>query len=265
MDYQLIIDYVLRAGKELKSVWGSAQDIGVTKQHLTEYDLRIEREIKALITSFGSNHSMFAEEENTAFINSDNVWVVDPISGTAWFLNQAGSFAIVVSHVCKGEIQFGLVYDPIKEELFTAEKGKGLHVNGVKYIVQPSLSSSVLFNPSMGYKDSSKIHQVWDDVYPFDPYRLAASFGLGYAYVAVGRFAGVITLAKDVFPEFAGSILIQESGGIFTNAQGSGIIGLEDRIFVGAHNQETHKKLLQIINNTSQDYQKGSLRPRSDS
>jgi len=251
MDYQPIIDYVLKAGNELKSVWGSAQDIGATKQHLTKYDLQIERDLKNIITSFGSNHSMFAEEENTAFNNSDNVWIVDPISGTAWFLNKAGSFAIVVSHVCKGEIQFGLVYDPIKEELFTAEKGKGLHINGLKYIAKPPLSSSVLFNPSMGYKDVNKVHQVWNDAYPLNPYRLAASFGLGYAYVAAGRFAGVITLAKDVFPEFAGNILIQESGGIFTNAQGSSIIGLEDRMFVGAHDKDMHEKLLQIINNFS--------------
>jgi myo-inositol-1(or 4)-monophosphatase len=251
MDYQLIIDYVLKAGKELKSVWGSVQDIGVTKRHLTEYDLKIERDIKRIITSFGQDHSLFAEEENHTFSNSKNVWVADPISGTAWFLNRAGSFAIVVSHVCKGKTEFGLVYDPVKEDLFTATRGKGLYINGVKHTNTTPLSSSVLFNPSMGYKDIKKIHQVWNDMYSLNPYKLAASFGLGYAYVAAGRFAGVVTLAKDVFPEFAGNILIQESGGIFTNAQGSSIIGLEDRIFVGAHNKETHEELLQIVNSQS--------------
>lgn len=251
MDYRPIIDYVLKAGKELKSVWGKAQDIGKTKQHLTEYDLQIERDIKSIITSFGQDHSLFAEEENHTFTNSKNVWVVDPISGTVWFLNKAGSFAIVVSHVINGEVQFGLVYDPIKEDFFTATRGKGLYVNGIKYTRTDTLSPSVLFNPSMAYKDAKKIQQVWSDLFPFSPYKLAASFGLGYAYVAAGRFAGVITLAKDTFPEFAGSILIQESGGIFTNAQGSSIIGLKDRIFVGAHDKETHEKLLTIANNQS--------------
>jgi myo-inositol-1(or 4)-monophosphatase len=251
MDYQPIIDYVLKAGKELKSVWGSAQDIGVTKQHLTKYDLQIERDLKNIITSFGDNHSLFAEEENDVYKMNENVWVVDPISGTPWFLNKAGSFAVVVSHLHKGLLRFGLIYDPVKEEMFTAEKGNGLFINGIKHIKKEPLSHSVLFNLSLGYKDVEKIPKVWQGMIPYAPYRIAASLGLGYAYVAADRFAGVITLAKDVFPEFAGNILIQESGGVFTNAQGSSIIGLEDRIFVGAHNKETHEKLLQIVNNPS--------------
>lgn len=128
--YKVVTDYILDCGKKLQAKAGKIDDIGVTKQQLTEEDLAIERSLKNIIEREG--HVLYAEEENFDFKEHDNIWVVDPISSTSSFIKGLGHYAIVASHVHKSEVNFAVVYDPSINELFTARKGGGSFLNGKK-------------------------------------------------------------------------------------------------------------------------------------
>src|SRR3989338_7832206 len=133
--YEQVIDFVKQAGERLREKAGNLPDIGVTKRFLTEEDLRIEREFAELIKTFGPDHRLYAEEEHDFFETSDNVWVMDPISGTSTFVRGLPHYAVAVSHVYRKSIMFALVYDPSMRDLYTAEKGRGMFLNMKKKTV----------------------------------------------------------------------------------------------------------------------------------
>src|SRR3989344_2596434 len=175
--YEQVIDFVKQAGERLREKAGSLPDIGVTKRFLTEEDLRIEREFAELIKTFGPDHRLYAEEEHDFFETSDNVWVMDPISGTRLFMN--------------GE----------KQQMGAVD----------------ARSPKVLFVISRVWNPPEMIARFANALKEFNMYRFPLSDGVAYAYVASGKFDAVIALTKDTFPDFAGSLLVKEAGGIFTN------------------------------------------------
>src|SRR3989344_9467992 len=122
--YDKVIEFVKQAGERLREKAGHIPDIGVTKDFLTEEDLRIEREFGKLIKTFGPDHQLYAEEEHDFFETSDNVWVMDPISGTSIFMRGMPHYGIVVSHIKKGKVAFAVVYDPAMRNMYVAEQGK---------------------------------------------------------------------------------------------------------------------------------------------
>jgi len=232
--YKQIIDYVVEAGKRLKSKAGQIDDIGVTKKYLTEEDLRIERDLKDIVETFVGNHKVYAEEENDMFEASENVWVIDPISGTSTFIAGLPHYAIVVSHLYKGETVFAVVYDPSVDELYLAEKGKGAFCNGQKIVVSKDNKLRIIIAvtfPSVEEENKEIKKMTESDV---KVYRNRNSYAINYCLVAAGRYSGVVAKAHDAFPEFAGKLFIEEAGGKFTNKDGGGI-NIEDRYFVGGN------------------------------
>src|SRR3989344_2220699 len=217
--YEQVIDFVKQAGERLREKAGSLPDIGVTKRFLTEEDLRIEREFAELIKTFGPDHRLYAEEEHDFFETSDNVWVMDPISGTRLFMNGMHHYAIVVSHIKKGKVAFAMVYDPSMRHTYIAEEGKGMFLNGEKQQMGAvdARSPKVLFVISRVWNPPEMIARFANALKEFNMYRFPLSDGVAYAYVASGKFDAVIALTKDTFPDFAGSLLVKEAGGIFTN------------------------------------------------
>lgn len=111
-------------------------------------------------------------------------------------------------------------------------------------------NKSLLFNLSTKWDktDGKRIGSILFDSFE-NIYRTNHSYGINYAWVAAGRFDGVYSLCKDSFPAFAGSILIQEAGGIFTNLDGDSDIKASDRVFIGG-NKEVYDKIGVILNNS---------------
>lgn len=247
-NYQKIISYILSEGRKLKQKSGNIKDIGITKAYLTKEDLKIEQGFSQIIKSFGNNHILFAEERHNILQDAENIWIVDPISGTASFIKGLAHYAIVVSHLYKGEIVFAAVYDPAVDELFTAFKGGGSFLNGkqIKVTHKTGGKPRVIFNLSLGWKNFSKAEKVCSKLFDFVTYRNTNSFAVNYCYVACSRFDGVITLNKDNFPEFAGSLIINEAGGKFTSINDKVGIELDDRVFVGG-NETVYEKLKSLV------------------
>lgn len=242
--YEKIIQSILDAGKRIKGRAGVIDDIGITKKYLTEEDVRIERDLKELIVGMAPDHKFCAEEENKEFINADDVWVVDPISGTSTFIAGLPHFGIVVSHVHKGETIFAAVYDPLMDELFTAYKNGGSFLNGKKFTMPQGREplSRILVGVAYDSIDPKVSQGVFESLSDVNLFRNRNSFGVNYCHVAYGRYSGVLALEKDSFPEYAGKLIIEEAGGIFTNKDAEKNIKFSDRVFIGG-NIETYKMI----------------------
>lgn len=246
--YQSIIDYVLTSGKRIVKRAGAIEDIGITKAFLTEEDIAIERGFKQIIQGFGDDHTIFAEEENQELLKSKNVWVIDPISGTATFIKGLPHYAVVVSHIRNNETVFAAIYDPSMNDLYTAFKGKGTFHNGKRITMPPkSKSKDIIIKYATQWKETTI--KLWPKLSEqFYVWVYMNSIALNYCYVAHGKVDGVVSLTKDVFPEFAGSLIIKEAGGRFSNNKGEEHVKIGDRIFIGG-NKETYDQLLKLTRN----------------
>lgn len=245
--YQRIIDFVIDSGKRLKKRAGQIEDIGIKKQYLTEEDIIIERGLNDIINQYCPTHSFFSEEEHNSFQKNDNVWIADPISGTKTFLEGLPHYSIVVSHLCKGIIEFGLVYDPSVDELFTAYRGKGAFLNGEKISVSSTKrKSKIIFNLSYAWKDQKSGEEMLEKLKKFDLVLNKNSHAVNLCHVACGRYDGTVSFCKDSFPMFAGALMIQEAGGILTNHRGKSNIMPSDLIFIGG-NKMSYKKIYNIL------------------
>jgi len=251
--YEKVIGFVKNAGERLREKAGTLPDIGIAKRFLTEEDLRIEREFGELIKTFGPDHKLYAEEEHDFFEAAENVWVMDPISGTSLFMRGLPHYAIVASHIKKGKVAFSCVFDPSMQHLYVAEAGKGTMLNGKKSS-PPAISDTafphVIVHISESWDHSGLAIRFASELTEFAMHhRIPMSIGVGYSYVATGKFDGIIALTKDSFPDFAGSLIVREAGGIFTNKDGSNDIKPTDRVFVAAH-PSLHLRLLEITRQT---------------
>ncbi|MFH1030591.1 MAG: inositol monophosphatase family protein [bacterium] len=246
--YKKIIEQMVISGKRIRVKSGKIQDIGITKQNLTEEDIRIERELKNIVNGFNPKHEFYAEEENSNFLDAKDVWVVDPISGTHVFICGLPHYGIVISHIHNSEVQFAAVYDPAMDDLYVAYKNKGAYLNGERmYINNNEIENPrIIFNLSIVWKDIEVSRKIFYELSKFELYRVLGSHTVNDGLVACGKYNGVVCLAKDSFPYFASSLIIQEAGGIFTNINGDKNIKSSDRIFIGG-DKKTYRKLMDIV------------------
>ena len=221
--YQKIINKIIELGDLLPAISGNVVDIGKSKQRLTEKDIEIEIELTKIINTFPGNHLVYAEELQDVFIESDNVWVIDPISNTVNFIHGMPHYSVVLSHLHKGEVKFAIVYDPSNKELFIAEKGKGSFLNNKRvYVSNRKENPLFLMSESRSQKEKS-LKIIGAILENGSTFRNLGSLGVHYAYIACGRADVAISLNKDTFPEFAGKLLVEEAGGKFTDFNGNAL------------------------------------------
>jgi myo-inositol-1(or 4)-monophosphatase len=234
VDYKTVIDFMVSSGKRLVTRAGKIKDIGITKKDLTEEDLAIERGLKEIIIGFGGNPVVYAEEENDIFNQSDDLWVIDPISGTHRFIKGESHYSIVVCHLINHKAVFAAVYDPSVEELYTAYVGKGAFLNNSPIHVSKQ-SSKIIIRPSMFWKDPDAVSRLENLLQEKALENNSYSMAVNYCKVAKGEVDGVVALTKDSFTEFDGKLIIAEAGGRFTNINGTDDIQPTDRVFVGGN------------------------------
>jgi len=246
--YKKIINTMLKAGKRIRKKAGKIEDIGVAKKYLTEEDLRIERELKKIISTNFPNHEYFSEEENFNFVDAKDVWVCDPISGTATFIKGLAHYGMAMAHVHNREVVFSVVYDPSVDELYTAYKNKGAFLNGKKLQIQQNDDDrpNVLFLLSKNWKNINQSKEMFKKLAGFKLYRTWNSQAVSYCHVARGIYNGMVCFSKDSFPDFAGSLIVKEAGGKFTNYKNEIEPKPEDRIFV-CGDDKTYKLIEPLV------------------
>ena len=201
-----------KASKVLIRDFGEIEKLQVSKKGPTDFvtnsDLKVEKIIIEELKKARPNYSIISEE-NGIENNKDktNTWIIDPIDGTINFLHGIPHFAISIALKSNDEIVSGLIFDPIKNEMFFAEKEGGAFFNNHRVRV----SKKNKLNNCL-FVTGGKIKQELDL-----PYRKSGCAALDMAYVAAGRYDGCFQHNLNLWDIAAGIVLVKEAGGIIND------------------------------------------------
>tara|TARA_B100000959_G_C14846285_1_gene568153 strand:- start:100 stop:807 length:708 start_codon:yes stop_codon:yes gene_type:complete len=228
-----------KASKVLIRDFGELEKLQVSKKgpkdFVTNADIKAEKIIIEELKKARPNYSIISEE-NGIEKNKDksNTWIIDPIDGTINFLHGIPHFAISIALQFNNEIVSGLIFDPIKNELFYAEKNNGAFFNNQRIRVSKKNNiNECLF--AIG-----KIKNEPDLIY-----RRSGCAALDMAYVASGRYDGYFQNNLNLWDIAAGIIIIKEAGGIINDINLSNI----GNIKVLASSTEINTKFIEKIDN----------------
>ena len=229
-----------KASKVLIRDFGEIEKLQVSKKgpldFVTNSDLKTEKIIIEELKKAKPNYSIISEEngiENNK--DKNNTWIIDPIDGTVNFLHGIPHFAISIALKSNDEIISGLIFDPIKNEMFFAEKNNGAFFNNHRVRVsKKNQISDCLF--VTGGKIKNEI-----DV----PYRKSGCAALDMAYVASGRYDGYFQQNLNLWDIAAGIILVKEAGGIINEID----LSIIENIKIIASSTDINLKLLKKLNN----------------
>ena len=229
-----------KASKILIRDFGEIEKLQVSKKgpldFVTNSDLKVEKILIDELKKARPNYSFISEEngvENNKDIN--NTWIIDPIDGTINFLHGIPHFAISMALKTKNEIVSGLIFDPIKNEMFFAEKENGAFFNNQRIRVSKRNElNDCLF--VTGGKIQKEINL---------PYRKSGCAALDLAYVAAGRYDGYFQDNLNLWDIAAGIILVKEAGGILNEID----LSKDKNIKIIASSTNINSKLLENLNN----------------
>jgi myo-inositol-1(or 4)-monophosphatase len=191
---------------------------------VSEVDRQAEQAIIQELHSKYPQHGILAEESGLQSGN-EYQWIIDPLDGTSNYLHGFPQFSVSIALAYRGRIEHGVVYDPLREEMFTASRGAGAQVNDRKLRVtdRPGLEGALL-GTGFPFRDQTYLKDYLGmlDVLIKDTagIRRAGSAALDFAYVAAGRLDGFWELGLSPWDCAAGALLIWEAGGIVTDIAG---------------------------------------------
>lgn len=217
--------------------------------YVTDIDRRAEQAIIETIRNAHPNHSILAEESGQ-HPGDEHVWIIDPLDGTNNFIHGFPHFAISIAIQIKGRLEHGLIYDPIKDELFTASRGKGAQLNNQRIRVSNTTSlnhSFIAMGAAIRTTETLRLHYHMLDAISgkIAGLRRTGSASLDLAYVAAGRLDGFWELGLSSWDVAAGSLLIKEAGGLVGNFHGGDDVLDSGQIVAGS--TKVFKGLLQIL------------------
>lgn len=217
---------------------------------VTEVDLRVEQEITNIIRKAYPSHSILGEEMGEQK-GDDYQWIIDPIDGTRNFIHGFPHFAVSIAISYKGKIEHGVIYDPIRQELFTATRGKGAHLNErrIRVSKRKELELSLL-GTGHAFRHLTETTllsaRLLNQVLPqCADIRRAGAATLDLAYVACGRLDGFWELGLKIWDIASGVLLVKEAGGLVSDPAGG-----EDYLKTGnvvAANPILLRQLLKIM------------------
>ncbi|MEO0202617.1 MAG: inositol monophosphatase family protein, partial [candidate division WOR-3 bacterium] len=220
--------------------------------YVSKADIESEEAIKNYILSRFRDHKILAEESGE-FGESDYVWYIDPLDGTKNFLRNLDSFCVSIALSYKGEIVLGVVYEPIKDNLYYAVKNEGAYKNNSKIYTsrRNNIRGSFL---ATGFphteldilEDYIKIFRILSKY--VSGIRRIGSAALDLCMLAEGIFDGFWEFRLKKWDIASGIIIIKEAGGVVTDLEG-GENYFETGNLLCAGNLKLHKQMLELIKN----------------
>lgn len=251
-DLQLAIKAAKAAGEVIKAEYGKVQTIedkeDGAKGIVTNVDKESEEAILKILQS-KSNYAIFSEETGN-IEGSNELWVIDPIDGTTNFSRNVPLFCLSIGLIRKNKIELGVIYNPVLDELYFAEKGKGAFLNEKRIYIstQQTLKGSVMFiNNGYALEDKEKYVEVSKRLIPYSSLRKFGSTAFELCYVAKGSADAFISSGDELYDYAAGLIIVEEAGGKVTDWKGKGWNNTNS--FILASNGKIHQELLQKIQN----------------
>ena len=244
------------AGAFLKSKLSSVHKIDYKGDInlVTEADIISEEMITSKINHQFPDHDILAEEFTHTSKGSDFRWIIDPLDGTTNFAHGYPVFCVSIALQKLDEIIIGIIYNPMLEEMFEAEKGKGAFLNGRKIQVSNTMRISeglvaTGFPYDIREDAQNNLNYFNEMIMNARAIRRAGSAALDLSYVAAGRFDGFWELKLNPWDTAAGWLIIEEAGGVVTDIKGDGYY-LESPVIL-ASNGRIHKEMMDVLNSAS--------------
>lgn len=193
---------------------------------VSEADHAAERAVIDAIHKHYPDHAILAEESGTTG-ESDYVWIIDPLDGTTNYLHGFPVFCVSVALAHKGRIEHGAVYDPLRQELFTASRGQGAQLDSRKIRVSGLADlSKALIGTGFPYRDSNEemapyVRMLVNAMNRTSGIRRPGAAALDLCYVAAGRLDAFWETGLMPWDMAAGTLIIREAGGICSGLDGS--------------------------------------------
>lgn len=218
---------VIRAGKILKENLKKEKHVRFKgkQQYLTDFDIQLDKLLVAAIKKNFPTHAINAEETGFYKGSSEYTWYIDPLSNTRNYIHGLPGFAVAVG-VTKNDIPlYGAVYDPMLDELFIGEKGKGafcnskkIHVSDVNVLEHAFINAD--WQKRKTQKEIDEGVKIFTSVARTCTVRAVGSVALMMAYVAAGRLDGMVNNYSDIHAVVPGMAILQAAGGKVKDLKG---------------------------------------------
>ncbi|WP_444994077.1 inositol monophosphatase family protein [Aliikangiella sp. IMCC44359] len=238
-------DFIIRESDKIRSVQSKSQH-----DYVTNVDQAAEKLIIDTIAHSYADHAFLGEESGKTG-TSEYVWIIDPIDGTTNFIRKVPHWCVSIACNYKGRTEVGAIYDPIREELFTAVRGRGAQLNGKRIRVSNTngLEHSLLAT-GFPFRNKQKLEQymsVFSKLYPHcSDMRRAGSAALDLAYVAASRYDGFWEFGLNEWDIAAGALIVKEAGGMVSDIHGNPNYEQSDSLL--AATPKAFKSMLKAIN-----------------
>ena len=237
----LMVKACEKASKVIIRDFGELENLQVSKKgpqdFVTKTDKRVEKILLEELSKSKKNYSFITEETGKILNkNKSNFWIIDPIDGTTNFLHGIPHFAISIALQIDGEVVTGLIFDPIKNEIFYAEKNSGSFLNNTRIKV----SKKSQLDECLFATNNSGISTA----YPILNLRNSGCAALDLAYVGCGRFDGYFNGSINIWDIAAGKIIVEEAGGKLNDVSDLKI----NKIDIKAGNPYIYEKMVEILN-----------------
>lgn len=243
-----------KASKLLIRDFGEIEKLQVSKKgpgdFVTNSDKRTEKIIINELSLARADYSFLAEESGLSNKSTEFRWIIDPIDGTTNFLHGIPNFAISIGLEKNKEIICGMIFNPITNEMFYAEKGKGAYLNNSRIRVssRKNIDECIVLTggPVLSYKNKEIFFKEYETVTRnVAATRKFGSSALDLAYLASGRCDGVFERNLNYWDIAAGIIIVKEAGGTITDFKG-GDKYIEERNLLGT-NSKIDKELISLL------------------
>ena len=220
-----------RAGSIINraSLSGGNRNVRAQRAHdfVTQVDQAAEESIIDIVRKAYPDHGFLAEESGASAADAEYVWIIDPLDGTTNFIHGFPQYCVSIGVQHRGALAQAVVYDPVKNELFTASKGRGAFLNDRRMRVSKCLKlQDALVGTGFPFKELTRLDlytkQLVHLMQHSSGVRRAGAAALDLAYVACGRLDAFWEMGLSPWDMAAGVLLIQEAGGLVTDLQGDG-------------------------------------------
>jgi myo-inositol-1(or 4)-monophosphatase len=251
----VMVGAAMKAARGLNRDFGEVEQLQVSRKGPADFvsaaDHRAEEVIRAELERARPGYALLMEESGaTSGKDPQHRWIVDPLDGTTNFLHGIPLFAISIALERQGKLSAGIVYNPIADELFTAERGGGAFLNDrrLRVAARTNLAEAVVATgtPHHGRGDHPRYMKELAAVLPeVAGIRRCGAAALDLAWVAAGRFDAFWERDLSPWDMAAGLLLIREAGGFVTDLDGGDHI--LERGHVVAGNESMHRQLLGLL------------------
>ncbi len=244
-----------KAGRSLTRDFGEIENLQISLKgpgdFVSQADLKAEQTLRDALNKDRPGYSFLMEEGGVIDTGSDHRWIIDPLDGTTNYLHGHPFFAVSLALESNGQLVAGVIYNPITEELFTAERGRGAFVNDRRMRVanRHAMDECLIATgvPALNKKGHGvAMFEQRSVMSQTAGVRATGSAALNLAYVAAGRFDGYWESGLSPWDVAAGMLMVREAGGFVTEPDPDASIYETGRLVAG--NEAIHGKLRTILN-----------------